>query len=178
MASTPTSRATRRIDTASRPSASNTRSAASRMRSRDSRSRFAFWTFTVATGSVSSLDSLTVYAYLRTLKAYTVRRSRHGGVAHMKLNPESLARASSRHPWRVLIGWVVLVMACGAFVGAGFGDVLTTDIAFTNKPESIQAQDIIDQKFGGGQQENTEYVIVLSKTATVDDPAFQAYVTD
>ena len=96
----------------------------------------------------------------------------------MKLNPESLARASSRHPWRVLIGWVVLVMACGAFVGAGLGDVLTTDIAFTNKPESIQAQDVIDQKFGGGQQENTEYVIVLSKTATVDDPAFQAYVTD
>ena len=35
----------------------------------------------------------------------------------MKLNPESLARASSRHPWRVLIGWVVLVMACVNIAG-------------------------------------------------------------
>ena len=73
----------------------------------------------------------------------------------MKLNPESLARASSRHPWRVIGAWVVLVMACGAFVGSGLGDVLTTDIAFTNKPESIKAQDIIDQKFGTAASRRT-----------------------
>jgi RND superfamily putative drug exporter len=96
----------------------------------------------------------------------------------MKISPESLARASSRHPWRVVIAWVGLVIVAGAFVGAGLGDVLTNDIAFTNKPESIKAQDVIDQKFGGGQNENTEYVIVQSASATIDDPAFQAYVTD
>jgi RND superfamily putative drug exporter len=96
----------------------------------------------------------------------------------MKISPESLARASSRHPWRVVIAWVGLVIVAGAFVGAGLGDVLTNDIAFTNKPESIKAQDVIDQKFGGGQNENTEYVIVQSASATIDDPVFQAYVTD
>jgi putative drug exporter of the RND superfamily len=96
----------------------------------------------------------------------------------MRVNPEALARASSRHPWRVVIGWVGLVMIAGTFVGAGLGDVLTNDIAFTNKPESIKAQDVIDQKFGGGQDENTEYVIVDSSSTTVDDAAFQSYVTD
>jgi RND superfamily putative drug exporter len=96
----------------------------------------------------------------------------------MKISPESLARASSRHPWRVVIAWVGLVIVAGAFVGAGLGDVLTNDIAFTNKPESIKAQDLIDQKFGGGQNENTEYVIVQSPSSTIDDPAFQAYVSD
>jgi RND superfamily putative drug exporter len=96
----------------------------------------------------------------------------------MKLNPESLARASSRHPWRTIVGWAILVVAAGAFAGAGLGDVLTNDIAFTNKPESIQAQDVIDQKFGGSNDEETEYVIVQSQDATVSDPAFETYVKD
>jgi RND superfamily putative drug exporter len=95
----------------------------------------------------------------------------------MKVNPEGLARASSHHPWRVVIGWVALVMIAGVFVGAGLGNVLTNDIAFTNKPESIKAQDVIDQKFGGNKDENTEYVIVESSSSTVDDAAFKAYVT-
>jgi putative drug exporter of the RND superfamily len=96
----------------------------------------------------------------------------------MRVNPEALARASSRRPWRVVIAWVGLVIVAGAFVGAGLGDVLTNDIAFTNNPESIKAQDVIDQQFGGSRDENTEYVIVDSSSATVDDPAFRSYVTD
>ena len=31
----------------------------------------------------------------------------------MKLNPESLARASSRHPWRTLSIWLVLLVTMG-----------------------------------------------------------------
>jgi RND superfamily putative drug exporter len=96
----------------------------------------------------------------------------------MRVNPEAVARASSRRPWRVVIAWVGLVIVAGAFVGAGLGDVLTNDIAFTNNPESIKAQDVIDQQFGGSRDENTEYVIVDSSSATVDDPAFRSYVTD
>ena len=94
----------------------------------------------------------------------------------MRVNPEALARASSRHPWRVVGVWILIVVAAGVFTGVGLGDVLTNDIAFTNKPESIKAQDVIDRQFGGERDENTEYVIIQSADATVEEPAFQAYV--
>jgi RND superfamily putative drug exporter len=95
----------------------------------------------------------------------------------MRINPESLARVSSRHPWRVVIVWAVV--AIGSFVAAGLfiGDVLNDDIEFTNRPESVQAQEVIDERFGDGTEgESTEYVIVSSETATVEDPAFRGYV--
>jgi uncharacterized membrane protein YdfJ with MMPL/SSD domain len=95
----------------------------------------------------------------------------------MKLNPESLARASSRHPWRVIGVWIALFVVMGAVSGALLGGVLNNDIAFTNKPESIKAQDIVDQEFTAKRSGvGTEYVIVGSTAQTVDDPGFQAYV--
>jgi putative drug exporter of the RND superfamily len=95
----------------------------------------------------------------------------------MRVNPEALARASSRHPWRVLVVWLFVVIGSFVAAGVGLGGVLTNDIAFTNKPESIKAQDVVDAKFGGERQQNTEYVIIESADSTVNDPAFQAYVT-
>src|SRR6266571_4156127 len=62
----------------------------------------------------------------------------------MKVNPERIARASSRHPWRTVAAWGVIVVSAFAFAATGLGDVLTNDIAFTNKPESIKAQDVLD----------------------------------
>ncbi len=60
----------------------------------------------------------------------------------MRINPESLARASSRHPWRVVISWVVLIAAAGMTAGALLGGVLNNDIEFTNQPESVRAQNV------------------------------------
>jgi putative drug exporter of the RND superfamily len=97
----------------------------------------------------------------------------------MRLNPESLARASSRHPWRVIGIWVVLFLAMGAAAGTLLGGVLTNDIAFTNTPESVQAQNVIDDTFTAeAAGKSTEYVIVHSEEFTVDDPEFQAYVQE
>ncbi|HET9248391.1 MAG TPA: MMPL family transporter, partial [Actinomycetota bacterium] len=95
----------------------------------------------------------------------------------MKINPETLARASSRHPWRVVVVWVILIVAAGATAGALLGGVLNNDIEFTNEPESVRAQNVIDERFA--QQTvgaSTEYVIIESDQQTVDDPAFQEYV--
>ncbi|HEY7660021.1 MAG TPA: MMPL family transporter [Actinomycetota bacterium] len=95
----------------------------------------------------------------------------------MRLNPESLARASSRHPWRVIGIWVVLFLAMGALTGTLLGGVLNNDISFTNRPESVKAQEVIDDTFTASEAgESTEYVIVHSDTLNVDDPEFQAYV--
>jgi RND superfamily putative drug exporter len=94
----------------------------------------------------------------------------------MKLNPETIARASSRHPWRTIGVWLVLIVAMGAVSSALLADVLTQDIQFTNRPESVQAQDILDTKFGQSRTEDTEFLIVHSDTYTVLDPQFVGFV--
>jgi RND superfamily putative drug exporter len=96
----------------------------------------------------------------------------------MKLNPESIARASARHPWRVIGIWIAVMIAAGVASGTLLSGVLTNDISFTNTPESIKAQNVIDASFASKQAgKSTEYVIVGSAATTVDDPAFKAYVT-
>ena len=95
----------------------------------------------------------------------------------MRINPESLARASSRHPWRVIGAWGVLFLVMVGVSSSLLSGVLTNDISFTNKPESIKAQDVIDQQFSTTELgASTEYVIVHSDSLTVDDPAYQTFV--
>ncbi|HEX6131809.1 MAG TPA: MMPL family transporter [Actinomycetota bacterium] len=95
----------------------------------------------------------------------------------MRINPESLARASSRRPWTVVAIWVLIVAAMGAASQAWLSDVLTTDIDFTNEPESKQALLAIERNVTGDQAD-TEFFIVRSDGLTVDDPAFEAQVRE
>jgi RND superfamily putative drug exporter len=95
----------------------------------------------------------------------------------MKLSPESLARASSRHPWRTLVLWLILIVAMGGVSSSLLGNALTQDIAFTNKPESVKAQDALDQHFGGASgPDSTEFFVIQSSSLTVDDPQYEALV--
>ena len=96
----------------------------------------------------------------------------------MKINPESLARASSRHPWRVMGVWGVLFVSMVAVSATLLGGVLNNDISFTNRPESIKAQEVIDEQFSAAAVgAGTEYVIVQSDALTVDDAGYQGFVT-
>jgi putative drug exporter of the RND superfamily len=95
----------------------------------------------------------------------------------MRISPETLARASSRHPWRTLGLWVVLVVAMGGVSSSLLAGVLSQDISFTNHPESVRAQAILDEKFGTTRTEDTEFMIVHSGSLTVKDSAFQSFVT-
>jgi putative drug exporter of the RND superfamily len=81
----------------------------------------------------------------------------------MKLNPETFARASSRHPWRTVAAWVVAIVGMGALSSTLLSGVLTDDVAFTNRPESARAQDVINAKFGNAA-EDTEFLVVRSET--------------
>ena len=57
------------------------------------------------------------------------------------------------------------------------GDVLNNDIEFTNEPESVRAQDVIDERFAEQSAgASTEFVIISSDEQTVDDPTFEEYV--
>ncbi|HEX2118446.1 MAG TPA: efflux RND transporter permease subunit [Acidimicrobiales bacterium] len=94
----------------------------------------------------------------------------------MALSTRSLARSSSRHPWRTVGLWVVGIMVAGALIGSLKEDALTQEVGLTNNPEAKQAADLIEERLRGPERD-TEIVIVSSQGATVDDPAFEAYVT-
>ena len=97
----------------------------------------------------------------------------------MKLDPETVARASSRHPWRTLGVWVVLIVAMGAVSSTLLGGVLSQDVEFTNRPESVKAQSIIDKAFPGSEQgTDTVFFIVGSQGNTSVDSSFQQLVRD
>ena len=85
-----------------------------------------------------------------------------------------LARASARRPWRTLGVWlaiiVVAVVASGAFSGS-----LSDEAEFTNKPESVQADELLEGRMRG-EDPLTETVVITSTSATVDDPAFKQVV--
>jgi RND superfamily putative drug exporter len=75
--------------------------------------------------------------------------------------------------------WLVLIVAAGMLSSVGLSGVLNQDIEFTNKPESVRAQDILDARFttGGNKADSTEFFVIQSKSSTVDDPAYRALVT-
>lgn len=93
----------------------------------------------------------------------------------MKLNPESIARASSRRPWRTIAGWLVLMVLAGVSAGAFLSDVLTTEFDFTDTPESKEARNLIEDRLRGPAK-FTEFVIVAADSATAADPEYAAYV--
>jgi RND superfamily putative drug exporter len=74
--------------------------------------------------------------------------------------------------------WVVLIASMGFVSTTLLGDALNQDIDFTNRPESVQAQDVLDEKFGNGSEvDSTEFFIVHSESLAVDDPRFREVVT-
>ena len=93
----------------------------------------------------------------------------------MKLNPETLARASSRHAWRTVGIWaVILILGFGAS-GVLLSKALTTDFDFTNNPEAIRAQTLLQQK-QLEQDVTPETFVMTGAQGATTDPAFTAKV--
>ncbi len=93
------------------------------------------------------------------------------------LSTERLATASAERPWLVIAAWVGLLALAAYLIVSLLGDALTTDADILTNPESTQARTLIEHRLRGPQRAN-EIVIVQSKTATVDDPAFRRIVDD
>ncbi len=105
------------------------------------------------------------------------KQNRRGAGAGSSLT-ERLARTSALHPWRTIGIWTVLIVLAVVAVGTLLGSGLTSDIKFrADKPDSLVGQELLEQRLTGPRQ-ITDFVIVRSASATVDDPAFKAYVDD
>ena len=89
----------------------------------------------------------------------------------MKINPETLARASSRHPWRTVGIWAVILVAGFAASGVLLDSALTTDIDFTNNPEAKRAAQILEEE-RLEQDLIPETIILTGGDGAVQDPAF------
>ncbi len=89
---------------------------------------------------------------------------------------ERLARLSSRHPWRVVAGWVGgVVVALGLAVVFLPGN-LTTNGHVTGQPESARAERLFAERFPPDRRAVDELVVVRSQTHSVDDRAFKGFV--
>ncbi len=89
----------------------------------------------------------------------------------MKLNPETIARASSRHAWRTVGIWAVILIVGFGASGVLLSKSLTTDFDFTNNPEAIRAQKILEQKKLEQDISPETFVLVGGQGAT-KDPQF------
>jgi RND superfamily putative drug exporter len=94
----------------------------------------------------------------------------------MRLNTESLARASARRPWITIATWVVLLLSAGFITSRLLGGVLTTEFDFTNEPESVRANQLLERV--RGPEKLVELFILRSTDLTVEDRAFEARVRE
>jgi RND superfamily putative drug exporter len=90
----------------------------------------------------------------------------------LPISTEGLARTSARHPWLVIGSWLAVVVASIALIATLLSGALTTEVAFTNNPESKRAGDLLEDRLRGPRQAN-EIVIVRSDELTVDDAEFR-----
>src|SRR5215470_7855498 len=90
--------------------------------------------------------------------------------------PERLARASARHPWRAVAVWIVVLAAAAVCSSAFLSRALTTQSSFANNPESVRAQNLIEQRLTGPAKD-TELVVVRSPVLAVSSPRFAGFVT-
>src|SRR5687767_4645690 len=86
---------------------------------------------------------------------------------------ERLARASSRHPWRVIAAWLVAVVVSVFAVGLFLEDALTADVEITSETQSNRAQHLTSVGFaptvGELERDVTEVVIVRREAGRIED---------
>jgi putative drug exporter of the RND superfamily len=93
---------------------------------------------------------------------------------------EALARASSRHPWRTIIAWLVVVVLSFAAIGMFLGDALTGDPDVTTETESKRANALLFERFPHDreteEQAISEVAILRSESGSAEDAGFRERV--
>src|SRR5690606_16903333 len=86
-----------------------------------------------------------------------------------------LARASASSPWWVIGAWIVALIAAVVIMGA-IGTNTTTEIRFTNDPESQHGMEVLEDAGLDDNSPTDETVIILAEDATIDDASYRERV--
>jgi RND superfamily putative drug exporter len=87
----------------------------------------------------------------------------------------ALARTSAAHPWRVIAAWGLVLLLAIAIM-ATLGMKTTTEMRFTNDPESQRGMELLQRAGLEDDNPTDETVIIQADTATIDDAAYRAQV--
>jgi hypothetical protein len=90
------------------------------------------------------------------------------------LSTENLARASASHPWRVVVIWLVVIVAAMVAIMNLLEDGLTTAFVFTNDPEVQHGEELLEEI--RGPKGTNEVVVFQSTKYTIDDPEYKRAV--
>ena len=88
---------------------------------------------------------------------------------------ERLARISARRPVLTIVLWLVVALVGGALSQQLLDSATTTELRLGGGAESQRAANLLEDRLRGPKPV-TEWVIVQSESATVDDPAFRERV--
>ena len=108
----------------------------------------------------------------------------------MILSSESLARASGKHPWWMMLAWLLILVGAFALISTVVEDALDGEDGPTQTLEYEMVEDLIDERFGQLDQDQdqddgqdtdgrptlTEFAIITSDSVSTDDPAFVEHV--
>ncbi len=94
------------------------------------------------------------------------------------LSTAGLARASARRPWRIVAGWVLVLVLALVAAATLLGGALTSEVNFTGEPESLKGHNLLEDRMPNLADPVSETIIVRSNTATVDDAAFKTLLAD
>ena len=98
----------------------------------------------------------------------------------MTANPRGftgrLAAFATRNPWKIVIVWVLAFLVIGSLSAVAPAE-FTTEANFTNDPESVRAEDLMEERTNG-QARPDEFVVIQSDSLTVDDAEFRSFVDE
>ena len=96
----------------------------------------------------------------------------------MKLNPETMARASSRHPGRTIGIWFLILVGGMASLSTLLAPALTTSFDFTNNPEAKQAKAILTERNLIQDNVTETFVVAEDSSGTASESALTQRVND
>ncbi len=91
------------------------------------------------------------------------------------LSTESLARASAARPKRVVIAWLILLVAAMGLVGTLFNSAVTTEFVFLKDVEPQRGETLLEERLRGPVGIR-DVVVVRSAESDVDSDSYRSFV--